>query len=207
MNRKVSLATLVLVSLFLLAIIYVQSNTIAKLRLAPKPVITENTNKDPVIVVPTGSVVEEITTSTPTAELTPEPETDIEITPKELILLDNEYMTLTFERLYEEDYGSDSASKFVNWYMIVYATNKSDQKISFFFEDTTVNDEMTNILSGAEVLPGKSGRFICTVINELLSIDSVKDIEVIETSVVLRNSNYNKLTKPHKITMDFREGE
>lgn len=207
MDKKVSLVTLVLVSLCLLAIIFIQSNIIVKLRSAPKPVITENASKDPVIVVPTSNVVEDVVTNTPTEEITPEPETENEITPKELTLLDNEYMTLTFERLYEEDYGSNSASKFINWYMVVYATNKSDQKISFFFEDTTVNDEMTNILAGAEVLPGKSGRFICTVINELLSIDSVKDIEVIETSVVLRNSNYNKLTKPHKIAMDFREGK
>ena len=198
-KNSVSLSVFACVALVLLAIIFWQANTIRKLRTASAPTIKTQENQGSKIE-PTKAVKMEATkapTETPSPEPTPTPE----FAPKDLVLFDNEDITITYERMYEEYFGDN-----VYFRMVVYATNRSDKEIMFLFDDTTVNDEMTNIISGHEVLPGKSGRFICTVDHYLLSIHSMHEINVIETKVRLWDEHLNDMIKPQELIMDFTGG-
>lgn len=178
---KAILATFgVIVALFL-AIVIISSLNRSKQSQAPTPTVNTGT--------PVTTTAASVSTSTPT----PTP------TQANIVLMDNEYITLSYEKMTSEDYGE--GLKFYR--MIVYATNKSNQNLTFFLLDGSVNDEMATIVSGHEVLAGKSGRFICTINAGLLSIDSIDQIKKVEFDVHLQDEHWNDIVDPEKVRLDF----
>ena len=148
-----------------------------------------NQSKKSKVVTPT------VITNTPAPTMvvsTPEPAPQTKI-----VLMDNEYITLSYEEMYET---GDAINIFC---MVVYATNKSDKKVRIMFKDATINDEMTNIICGQSVLPGKSGRFVCTIDPELLSIDNVDQVKNMEFNIRITDENFENLVDPQKVKLDF----
>lgn len=164
-----------------------------------KPTVTDD---DPIEIVKNESVtVKTNITNSPTPSPTPEPTPTLAPVPRDLVLLDNEYMTVTFEQMYEDEFFKDCAIV----RMQLYIVNKSDKELELEFEDVTVNDEMSTIASiYGDVLPHKSRRSIFTLDGSLLSIKTLDEIKIIECSLIIEDCDtYDEVGKAHKIVMDF----
>lgn len=200
MQRGVLLASIVVLVCVLLWLV----GAIQKLRnSAPAPTITGN---NPTVAVKSQAETTKAPTKAPTQapkKATPTPKPTPK--PKEFIIFDDEHATIKYEELYE----TPPAFNDNNWLLRVYVTNKTDQEILFCFKDASINDEMVSIISAYNVLPHKSGRFLCTVMVEssMLSISSIKDLKEFEFSVQILDSDWNDVITPYTVKLNYKNGE
>lgn len=149
-----------------------------------------NQSKDSKVPTPTVTTVIPVTTT----EMVTPSESD---QPKKITLVDNEYLSLSYEEMYET---GDAMNLFC---MVVYATNNINQDIWLLFKDATINDEMVDIVCGQKILPGKSGRFICTINPNQLSIDTIKLVKNMEFSVCIIDEHRKDIFEPQKVKLEF----
>lgn len=104
------------------------------------------------------------------------------LAPEVSALAANDYITVTFEKLYEEPSIQGVA------YLQLAITNNWDKEVWVYLDKGSVNDEqLTAFLSGLPtyIMPGKISRnpFIISYSN--LSIESVNEIQSIEFDIVV----------------------
>ena len=124
-------------------------------------------------------------------------------TNKETVIADNEYVTATFERIYDaENLGVEGV-----FYIDIKVVNKTDTDIWVYLENASVNDEMVPmVMSGAPLyikaqMSGKNG-FIIPF--EPLSIDNIKDVHNIEFDLVIADRNsLEEMSRVSDIRLDF----
>ena len=203
-GNKTQKGILLAIIVVLVCVLLWLGGAIQKLRnSAPKPTITGNNptaavkSQAETTKAPTKAPTQAPKKATPTPEPTPKP--------KEFIIFDDEHATIKYEELYE----TPPAFNDNNWLLQVYVTNKTDQEITFSFFDSSVNDEMVNIISGYKVLPHKSGRFLCTVTVEssMLSISSIKDLKELEFSIRILDSDWDDIITPYAVKLNYKNGE
>ena len=189
-NKRRFIALVILAGLVLGALVIdIRSRTPKSVSTTPIPTVYIEK------VVETTPAPTKKATPTPTPEPTKEPANGFEWVPKEdLVIYESDEFVLKVEKIYRDIADCDR--------LVVYATNKSDKEIGFYFDDVTINDEMTNIAAGESVLPGKSGRFFCYINLYPLSIDSMDQVEKIELDVQLE-INWKKYGEPQKAIIEF----
>ena len=189
-NKRRFIALVILAGLVLGALVIdIRSRTPKSVSTTPIPTVYIEK------VVETTPAPTKKATPTPTPEPTKEPANGFEWVPKEdLVIYESDEFVLKVEKIYRDIADCDR--------LVVYATNKSDKEIGFYFDDVTINDEMTNIAAGEEVLPKKSGRFFCYINLYPLSIDSMDQVEKIELDVQLE-INWKKYGEPQKAIIEF----
>lgn len=97
-------------------------------------------------------------------------------------LASNDYITVTFEKLYEEPSIQGVA------YLQLAMTNNWDKEVWVYLDKGSVNDEqLTSFLSGLPtyVMPGKTSRNPFIISYSQLSIESVSEIQTVEFDVVV----------------------
>lgn len=113
----------------------------------------------------------------------PAPEAPAESPASEVIALaSNDYITVTFEKLYEEPSIQGVA------YLQLAITNNWDQEVWVYLDKGSVNDEqLTAFLSGLPtyIMPGKTSRNPFIISYSQLSIKSVSEIQSIEFDIVV----------------------
>ena len=97
-------------------------------------------------------------------------------------LAENEHVSVTFEKLYEESYIQGVA------YLTLAVTNNCDREIWVYLEKASINDEQLPMVgSGVPmyITPGKTSRnpFILSYAN--LSVESVTEIHSLEFDIVV----------------------
>ncbi|MCR5767934.1 MAG: hypothetical protein K6G45_05525 [Lachnospiraceae bacterium] len=113
----------------------------------------------------------------------------------EIIIADSEYITIKYEKLSADEH---------NFYLGVYITNKSDQKIRVAVLEPVVNDEMSLMFNAAVIKPLKSSHFDFMAGWDGLSIRSIDDIKSIEFDVLIRNEeNWKDMEKIKNVRIDF----
>lgn len=101
-------------------------------------------------------------------------------TPK--TIAENEYVTVSFEKLYEEEYVQGAA------YLTLAITSKIDQEIWVYLENASVNDEQLPMVgSGVSmyIKPMKTSRNPFILSYKTLTIESVAEIKALEFDVVV----------------------
>jgi len=97
-------------------------------------------------------------------------------------LAENDYVSVTFEKLYEEPSIQGVA------YLQLAMTNKWDKEIWVYLDKGSVNDEhLTSFLSGLPtyIMPGKTSRNPFIISYSQLSIESISEIQTVEFDVVV----------------------
>lgn len=97
-------------------------------------------------------------------------------------LAENEHVSVTFEKLYEESYIQGAA------YLTLAVTNNSDREIWVYLEKASVNDEhLPMVGSGTPmyIMPGKTSRNPFILSYASLSIESISEIQTVEFDVVV----------------------
>lgn len=116
-------------------------------------------------------------TATPAAASTP-----ATAAPAPAPLAENEHVSVTFEKLYEESYIQGAA------YLTLAVTNNSEREIWVYLEKASVNDEQLPMVgSGVPmyITPGKTSRDPFILSYASLSIESVTEIHSLEFDVVV----------------------
>lgn len=138
-----------------------------------------------IVVSSMGGSSGDATMPTPAAKTTPAPAPEApaeSLAPEVSALAANDYITVTFEKLYEEPSIQGVA------YLQLAITNNWDKEVWVYLDKGSVNDEqLTAFLSGLPtyIMPGKISRnpFIISYSN--LSIESVNEIQSIEFDIVV----------------------
>jgi hypothetical protein len=102
--------------------------------------------------------------------------------PEVSALASNDYITVTFEKLYEEP----SIQGVV--YLQLAMTNKWSKEIWVYLDKGSVNDEqLTSFLSGLPtyIMPGKTSRNPFIISYSQLSIESISEIQTVKFDVVV----------------------
>lgn len=102
--------------------------------------------------------------------------------PEVSALASNDYITVTFEKLYEEPSIQGVA------YLQLAMTNTWDKEIWVYLDKGSVNDEqLTSFLSGLPtyIMPGKTSRNPFIISYSQLSIESISEIQTVEFDVVV----------------------
>lgn len=121
----------------------------------------------------------------PSSLVTAAPATSLPIessAPEVSALASNDYITVTFEKLYEEPSIQGVA------YLQLAMTNKWDKEIWVYLDKGSVNDEqLTSFLSGLPtyIMPGKTSRNPFIISYSQLSIESISEIQTVEFDVVV----------------------
>ena len=122
---------------------------------------------------------------------------------KEAVIADNEYVTATFERIYDaENLGVKGV-----FYIDIKAVNKTDTDIWVYLENASVNDEMVPmVMSGTPLYINaqKSGKNGFIISFEPLSIDNIKDVRNVEFDLVIADRNsLAEMSRVSGIRLDF----
>ena len=122
----------------------------------------------------------------PTAEQADAPETDLDPAsdpePGAEPLASNDFIDVSFERLYEES-GIQGVA-----YLQLAITNKSDRELWVYLDRGAVNGEqLSTFLSGVPtyIMPGKTSRNPAIISYSQLSIESVDEIRTVEFDIVI----------------------
>lgn len=102
--------------------------------------------------------------------------------PEVSALASNDYITITFEKLYEEPSIQGVA------YLQLAMTNTWDKEIWVYLDKGSVNDEqLTSFLSGLPtyIMPGKTSRNPFIISYSQLSIESISEIQTVGFDVVV----------------------
>lgn len=110
----------------------------------------------------------------------PAPASDPE--PGTELLASNDFIDVSFERLYEES-GIQGVA-----YLQLAITNKSDRDLWVYLDRGAVNDEqLSTFLSGVPtyIMPGKTSRNPAIISYSQLTIESVDEIRTVEFDIVV----------------------
>ena len=138
-----------------------------------------------IVVSSMGSGSGDTSTQAPAAKATPAPAPDAPAeshAPEVSALAANDYITVTFEKLYEEPSIQGVA------YLQLTMTNNWDKEVWVYLDKGSVNDEqLTAFLSGLPtyIMPGKTSRNPFIISYSQLSIESVSEIQSIEFDIVV----------------------
>ena len=123
--------------------------------------------------------------------------------PEEILIADNEYITATFEKIYDATaLGLDGI-----FYIDINVKNNTDKEIEVVLDKASVNDEIVPlVMSGVPlcVQPEKSGRNSFIISFEQLSIDNIADVKNIEFDlVILDTETFEEITRIEGISLEF----
>ena len=102
--------------------------------------------------------------------------------PGSVLLASNDFIDVSFERLYEES-GIQGVA-----YLQLAIANKSDRELWVYLDKGAVNDEqLSTFLSGVPtyIMPGKTSRNPAIISYSQLSIESVDEIRTVEFDIVI----------------------
>lgn len=138
-----------------------------------------------IVISSMGGSAGDTPTMTPAAKATPAPAPEAPAespAPEVIALAANDYITVTFEKLYEEPSIQGVA------YLQLAMTNNWDKEVWVYLDKGSVNDEqLTTFLSGLPtyIMPGKTSRNPFIISYSQLSIESVSEIQSIGFDIVV----------------------
>lgn len=121
----------------------------------------------------------------------------------EVILVDDDYVTATFEKMY------DATSMGVEgvFYIDVNVKNKTDKEIWVYLDKASVNDEMIPLVGSGVPLyiqPAKSGRNGFIFSFSSLSIDSIDEVKTISFDLVVADEEtMDEIERVASVSLEF----
>lgn len=114
-------------------------------------------------------------------------------------IAENEHVTVSFEKLYEEEYVQGAA------YLTLAITSKADQEIWVYLENASVNDEQLPMVgSGVPmyIKAGKTSRNPFILSYKTLTIESVAEITTLEFDIVVADKeSLNEISRISGVTV------
>ena len=123
--------------------------------------------------------------------------------PNEKIIADDNYVTVTFEKMYDAvNLGVTGV-----FYVDIKAQNKTDKEIWVYLDKASVNDEMVPMVTSGIPLyiqPDKTGRNGFIFSFSSLSIDKIEDVKKIEFDLVVADEEtLTEIDRISSIRLDF----
>lgn len=116
----------------------------------------------------------------------------------EQVLVDNEYMKVTFIEIFEESSVQGTG------YLRLKVENKTDKTVTVYPKDVYVNDTSTILGSGVsmKLAPGKNSQAPFIIFYGNLGITSKDEIEKIEFKLSFEDENYDLVTETESLVIE-----
>lgn len=121
----------------------------------------------------------------------------------EVIIADDDFVTATFEKLYDaSSIGIEGV-----FYVDVNVKNKTDREIWVYLENASVNDEMVSLVGSGVPLyvqPAKSGRNGFIFPFSSLSIDSIDEVDTVSFDLVVADKeSMDLIERVESVNLEF----